>query len=411
MQLSEPEEPVLKSPVAGAVAGVLAGAVAGGLVVLLRSRDYDYASVHIAIQIGAFLLAPLLAFNFVLSVLYLRRNVPSVSHAWIWGPIVIVLSVAFAMNGTAEIKRRNAEADHPRIREIHVNLSGYTIRFDPAGQGVDTRGRINIPGDPPGEFVERTRYFADDDRMAIYAKARLVPSFREMQVSRESLSAEQVAVLPVSQRAEAFPNIEGFMKYLSFQGSEATVITYWYFHYPDRVDVVPAIDLSGSQTMDLSGHDVSLVEFHIANLGRLPIARLEVDGETLALGSAAIPTEQADGNGCVNRNHAGYAINPLSGAIKVRWQLGQANPAWHEAVVYVPPFRSGERTRGRIRSTSVDLYFESHGKVVAERSQEIDLPLGKMGIRTTGPSRPLASPPPCGYASDRYTEDVVVIQD
>jgi len=411
MAISESKQNTPKAPVAGPAVGVLAGAVAGGIVVFLLTAGDNLGGMYIAILLGLFVLAPLLVLNLVLSVIYLRREVPGRIFGWMWGPILAVFCLVMLTDSMVEQKRRSSEAEHPNMREVHVNLTGHPIWFDPAGNGGAPRGAIAMRGDPRGAFTELTSYFSDDDRMAIYDKARLAPSFKQMAVFSESPAKGEARMLPAVWRADAFPDVASFMKHLSFQGGEASVIVYWFFHYPDRVDVVPAIKLAGSQSMDLWGQGVPLVDFHIANLARLPIARLEVDGAALTLGSAAFAPEDVAGNGCSSRNYAAYTVNRLRVPLKVRWQWAQANPAWQEALVEVPPFRSGPLPRGRLRSTSVELYFQADGSVVAERSQVRDLPRGEMSIHTTGPSRPLASPPPCGYAPDRYGESVKVIRD
>lgn len=411
MSLLDTEKNMRKSPLAGPLVGSLAGVVAGGLIIFLFTRGDNVGGVYVAVLLGVFVLAPLLVLNLVLSVIYLRRGVPGRTFGWMWGPIVAVLCLIVLIDGIAEQKRRRDETEHPVIREVHVNLSGQRLVFDPAGKGGEPRGEIVLPGDPPGALVKMSRYFGEDDQLAIYDKARLVPSFKQMAVFSEPPAKGAPQIQPAVWRADAFPDVASFMKHLSFQGGEASVIVYWFFHYPDRVDVAPAIDLAGSQSMDLWGKGLAVVDFHIANLGRLPIARLEIDGATLTLGSEAFAPEDAAGNGCSSRNYAAYAVNRLQAPLKVRWQWAQANPAWQEALVEVPPFHGGPLPRGRLRSTSIELYFQADGSVVAERSQVRDLPRDEMSIHTTGPARPLASAPPCGYAPDRYGESVKVIRD
>lgn len=402
-----------KAPVAGPIVGGLAGAVAFGLVLLLLSDSGSVGAVYLAAMVGFLVVAPLLAINLVLSVIYLRRNVPGRAFGWMWGPILAVVGLVTVIDSVKEHSRQHSETDHPVIRERHVNLSGLAIWFDPVGKSGEPRDSVTLPAYPTGSVVELSRYFGSDDNVAIYAKARLNSAFRNsnMAVFRAPADKGPPTILPLNWRAEDFPDVSSFMRYLSFQGGESSVVMYAYFHYPDRVDVRPMIDLGGSQSMDLWGQDVPLVDFHIANLGRLPIARLEIDGATLSLGDAAFAPEQAEGFGCASRNYEAHAINRLLGPLKVRWQLAEANPAWHEAEVAVPAFRSATRLPGRPRSTSVDLYFQEDDSVAAERSQVRDTAQGVLSIRTTGPSRPLATTPACGYAPDRYSDQVKVIRD
>lgn len=401
-----------KVPLGGKVMGLLVGAVAGGTAALLLGSDQDWGAVYVAAALGMFVLAPLLVANLVMTVLYVRQRAPGQVLGWMWLPLVVVASVAMSMHGLSGQARRANEAQYPSVREMHVNLSGRSIWFDPAGQGGGPRGRQAMPGDAPGVFTEVTRYFGDDDQMAIYKVARLAPSFRSMTVFVETPPSGATATLPVVWQAEAFPDVASFMRHLSFQGSEASVTEHWFFHYADRVEVVPALSLAGSQSMDLWGGPVPMVGFHIANLTHQQLARLEVDGATLGLGSEARAPEQAQGHGCTERNHAAYAINRLQAPLKLRWQWAQANPVWHEAMVEVPAFRERlDMPRGSPHLTSVTLYLQADGTVVAERSLLRGSPSGVMSLQTTGPTRPLAKTPPCGYAPDRYSEAVQVFRD
>lgn len=402
-----------KVPLGGKVMGLLVAAVAGGAVALLQGSGEDWGAVYVAAALGMFVLAPLLVANLVITVLYVRQRAPGQVLGWLWLPLVVVASAVLALDGLAGRARRASESLHPSVREMHVNLSGRSIWFDPAGQGGEPRGRQAMPGDAPGEFTEVTRHYGADDPMAIYEVARLAPSFRSMTVFVEPPPGGATATLPVVWQADAFPDVASFMRLLSFRdGGEASVTEHWFFHYADRVEVVPALSLAGSQSMDLEGGPVPMVEFHIANLAHQRLARLEVDGATLGLGSEARAPEQTQGHGCTERNHAAYAINRLQAPLKLRWQWAQANPVWHEAEVEVPALRERLDTpRGSPHLTSVDLYLQADGTVVAERSLLRGSPYGQMSLQTTGPSRPLAMSPPCGYAPDRYGEAVKVFRD
>lgn len=101
----------------------------------------------------------------------------------------------------------------------------------------------------------------------------------------------------------------------------------------------------------------------------------------------------------------------LQEIFRVRWQFAQPEPRWHEAVVSVPEFRSAKRPAGRVHPTRVDLYFQNGGRVVAERSLEIDLAQEKRTLLTTGPGEPLQRPAPCGMAADFFHGEVAIIRD
>ncbi len=400
-----------KTPVAGPVTGALLGLSAGGTALYLYGAD-DWGRLIVALLVGLLVLAPLLVVNLFFSVAYWRRGVTGLPWLWMWGPIALVWCAVLLAKGLAQHTRRLDEAKHPSVREMHVNLSGRSIWFDPAGQGGEPRGRQAMPGDAPGVFAEVTRYYSADDPMAIYEVARLAPSFRSMTVFVAPPPDGATATLPVVWQADAFPDVASFMRHLSFRGGEASVTEHWFFHYADRVEVVPALSLSGSAVMDLAGGPVPMVAFHIANLAHQRLARLEVDGATLGLGSEARAPEQANGYGCTERNHAAHALNRLQAPLKLRWQWAQANPAWHEATVKVPAFRERLDTpRGNPHLTSVTLYLQADGSVVAERSLLRSSLSGEMSLQTTGPGRPLATTPPCGYAPDRYGDAVTVFRD
>ena len=94
----------------------------------------------------------------------------------------------------------------------------------------------------------------------------------------------------------------------------------------------------------------------------------------------------------------------------MRWQLAGVNPSWREASVAVRAFGAGP-VKGRIRSTSVELYFQKDGSVVAEPSQLIDQPGKKLALRIHDQAPPLRQTPPCGRAKDRYADWVEVIRE
>lgn len=389
---------------AGPIVGGVLALVMAALVAYLASAGDSVYGLYLAALLAFAILGPLLIANVVLAVIYLRRGVPGRVHAWMWGPSLAVLAALALVDGVHTHGEKVFAAEHPDIREVHVNLSGRS-RWLETGSGVQ-----ELPGEKAERFLVFTRY-AGTGTVQPYDGARLAPEFTAMQVYLGPPGEAAPTALPVVSAPFAFPEVGTFINNLSFKGGEAAVVEYWYYHYPDRVEVAPAVNLSGSQAMDLWGASVPLVDFHIANLGARAIARLEIDGQAIALGDTAFAPESAAGFGCSRRNYEAHAVNRLAGPLKIRWQLAGADPAWQEAVVTVPKFRSGQSPRGRIHSTSVDLYFLAGGNVVAERSQYIDLPGGRVAIRTTGPAVPLPDNPPCGLAPDRYSDDAAIIRD
>ncbi|MDD5084391.1 MAG: hypothetical protein PHT88_05700 [Candidatus Moranbacteria bacterium] len=403
----------MKKFIAGPIIGIISALVMAWLLISLTNQENNIGDLYLILLETAVVLVPLLLANIVLTFVYFRRNVPRLTYAWMWIPLLAVWVVQMMFNYIQLQQKRAIEAAHPNIQEVHVNLSGRSLWLDPEESTDSADGMAEMPGNDPSKFITFTRYYGNDygkeDNMTAYNVARLADSFNEMHLFYGKPESTQPTFVPVK-RPTAFPNVKTFIDLLSFKGGEASVIRYWYYHYSDHVDVVPAISLSGSQSMDLWGTGVPLVDFHIANLGTLPIARLEIDGQSIDLGSEAFYPEN-ENSICTSRNFQAYAINHLNAPIKVRWQLAQANPAWHETSVVVPKFSAGHAPIVHIRSTSVDLYFQSDGSVIAERSQFGELSQEQYAIRTTGPAVPLLHKPPCGLAPDRYTENVKVIRN
>ena len=109
-----------KAPVAGPIVGGLAGAVAFGLVLLLLSDSGSVGAVYLAAMVGFLVVAPLLAINLVLSVIYLRRNVTGRAFGWMWGPILAVVGLVTVIDSVKEHSRQHSETDHPEIGRAHV---------------------------------------------------------------------------------------------------------------------------------------------------------------------------------------------------------------------------------------------------------------------------------------------------
>jgi len=402
----------MKHYIAGPIVGIAAALVMAWLLFSWATLgNADWGIYGIILEAVA-ILVPLLLANIVLSIVYARRNASRRTFTWMWAPLLLVLVAQMVFDGVQLQKERAIESAHPNIQEVHINLSGRNLWLDPTTNSTD--GAAGMPGNDPAKFIVFTRYYGkNEDRMAAYKVARLAESFHEMRVFYGQPLNTPPTTVPVN-RPVAFPDVKTFIDHLTFNGGEASIIKYWYYHYQDHIDVVPAISLAESQamesqSMDLWGTEVPLVEFHIANLGTLPIARLEIDGQAIALGYEAFRPE-SENSDCSRRNFEAYAVNNLGAPLKVRWQLAQVNPSWHEANVFVPEFSPGKTPITRIRATSVDLYFQEDGSVVAERSQTGELPQQR-AIRTTGPAVPLLRKPPCGYAPDRYNENVTVIRN
>lgn len=402
-----------KSFTGGVVSGGLTALVMLGLLVFIVVDD-QLSSIYLSMLIAVALLGPLLLVNLLLSAVYARRRAPGAAFLWIWGPPLAVLTGLWLFASFRQMRDDSFDLAHPNIREVHVNLSGRSLWLDPESTVNDSAGAGELPAGQPEKFVALTRYARDyygHDRLLPYTGSRLAADFTSLAVYYGQPAETAATRLPLVVAAP-YPDVARFMssQQIAHQG-EASVLVHLYYHYADRVEVAPALRLSGSQAMDQWGRQIPLVAFHLANLHALPLARLEIDGQAVDLGDAAFASEDAADGGCTSRNYAAHAINELDAPLRVRWQFAEPQARWHAAVVRVPEYASARRPVGRARSTSVELYFQDDGSVVAERSLEIDQAEQKFALWTTGPGQALRRRPPCGTAAERYDERVEIVTD
>lgn len=399
----------MKRRIAGPIVGILAGLVMAGIFLMFAVRQDSPETIYLGLLLAGFVAVPLLIVNLVITGVYLWNKAAPRTYLMMWVPPVLAMGILPVSEYVSARQRDAFWAENPPIREVHVNLSGRSLWLDPDEAGDASGGHGELAGDKPEQFVPLTRYTGGKDRMSAYTRGRLQETYREMRIFRGHPGNTAPTLMPVSQTA-AFPEVEIFRNLPRFMGKEAGIIEYWYYHYPDRVEVVPALSLSGSHDMDLWGSGLPVVDFHLSNLGNLPIVRLEINGQAIALSDHAFFPETTEYSGCTSRNFSAHAITGLDQALKVRWQLGEVSPPWHEATVPVRGFGPGP-AQGRIRSTSVELYFQKDGSVVAEPSQLIDQPGKKLALRIHADAPPLRQAPPCGRVRERYAEWVQVIRE
>lgn len=399
----------MKRRIAGPIVGTLAGLVMAGILLMFAVRQDSPETIYLGLLLAGVVAVPLLIANVVITGVYLWKKAAPRTYLMMWVPPVLAMGILPVSEYVSARQRDAFWAENPPIREVHVNLSGRSLWLDPDEAGDASGGYGELAGDKPEQFVPLTRYPGGKDRMSAYTRGRLQETYREMRIFRGHPGNTAPTLMPVSQTA-AFPEVEIFRNLPRFMGKEAGIIEYWYYHYPDRVEVVPALSLSGSHDMDLWGSGLPVVDFHLANLGNLPIVRLEINGQAIALSDHAFFSETTEYSGCTSRNFSAHAITRLDQPLKVRWQLGEVSPPWHEATVPVRGFGPGP-AQGRIRSTSVELYFQKDGSVVAEPSQLIDQPGKKLALRIHADAPPLRQAPPCGRVRERYAEWVQVIRE
>ena len=182
-------------------------------------------------------------------------------------------------------------------------------------------------------------------------------------------------------------------------------LTFMYYHYPDRVEVVPVVHLWESLGPLPPTAHVPLVIIRPHNLTAAPIIRLEIDGQGLELGRAIRLAPQEDD---CNIDRL-WAINRLAAPLKVRWQLARTAPEWQEALVTVPAFANHEPAQGSATENAVHLYFHPDGGVSAQRAQVVAVAEGSHAARLTAIVPVLKTAPACGDAAKAYTSRFMTI--
>ena len=343
-----------------------------------------------------------------LTIINIKQKTTFWPYVCLWAPAFLVLIGLGMLQHFKEFKQESFEQNHPNISELHVNLSSKYLWLATNGYDAQPIGR--------DQFLENTRYASDGlENMAEYAGSRLASSFKNMSLyasDTEALEAKTVLTLPVIQPSQ-YPDVASFFKLVeadslvSYKPTEAGLWVYQYYYYDDHIDAVPAINLSGSASMALWGSNLPVVAIHIVNLQAKSLARVEVDGATLALGNSPLPPEN-DPNACNHRNYTSYIINQFNAPIKVRWQFAEANPQWYEAVVTLPKLNSPKaKPDWSKREDNVFLYFQKNAAVAAQWQQVVTFKDDKLGIRTTAIEPALIEPAPCGNAADSWDETVV----
>lgn len=390
-----------RKPLTGPVVGVLLALVVIALLFNLYS-DGSAGSLYVAIFVALVVLAPLLLVNLILTAVYLRRKVAGVTYAWMWLPIFSLYFVALIADAIYSQHKQNEAAKHPSIQEVHINLSGRDLWLDP-----DVASSARLAADKPEEFLPLTRYAGGSDSLSAYRVARLAPDFNSLRVFTGPPLTDNALTLPV-QPSPHFPDTAAILPLLHYDASESGIIRYAYYHYRDHVEVAATLLLAGSSRMDLQGSALPVLDVHLVNLGRLPLARLEIDGETMDIGEHAVMPEKAGDCDYSQRNRSATTLLGGKPRLQLRWQLAQADPAWHEASVTVPAF-AGARPPGQQWENAVELYFQEDGSVVAEPSQLYHQG-DEVSLRLLASPPPLLRQPACGRVEGRFQESVKLLR-
>ncbi len=268
---------------------------------------------------------------------------------------------------------------------------------------------------PQKQFALVTRFSQDGlEQMQAYDGSRLAKSFTHASIYMKDGPVNNtnwetpLVKLPVVQPS-SYPDVSQLIKAIAagnsygYKPTEAGLWEFQYFYYPDRIEVVPALSLSGSDSMTLWGTNLAITGVHIENVMPKPIARIEIDGQALRIGQE--PLAKQDEN-CLGRSYVHHVFNRFDKPVKVRWQFLEANPAWHEATVTVPAFTASKPVGWTKREEVVFLYLQADGTVAAQRQLEMmkrnERGHERVGVQTTPIQPALSQPFICGTAIDRW---------
>lgn len=363
--------------------------------------------------IGLCVIAPLAVLLSGIWIYYLRRDkgqTPLSAQGIMWGPALLAACIVPISDGIEGLRRSNFDEEHPIMHEIHVNLTGEDLWLDTTNASGANYYRMPMRGDKPEKFVEWYIYPTAElvDRGTLpYDGSRLkqgITSLYRYTGSVDDKMAKTI-IIPIAETAP-YPDTDRLASILGFQpGHDAKILVHQYYHYRDHIDVAPALaQFAVTQHDRLVDQRQAVFKVHAANLGQLPIVRLEINGQAMSLGDAALSVPLQ----CERVNTTlGEAIFGQDQPLRLRWQTSEHPYRWHEANVVIPRFYSHNMGDEKTRATSLILYFTAVGDVFAERLEEVDLPDKKLGVRTTGLPEGMTAVPPCGTAVDVYNPAMV----
>lgn len=362
-----------------------------------------------AIFIGA-PLAVALVITWLVYMVKAGGKVPGRVHLLMFVPPLLSL---FVIPVADDIRRADAERlseRHPAIEETHVNLSGRPLWLAPGVDGSTSSGappEMPMRPAPLARFVSFTRYPNDEGLKSgsfPYDGTRL----------RDGIATYTYGAGDAGDQAKAsartvplvrlpYPDLHELTPYVP----EQELVVYQYFHYGDRVEVAPGLAPAMPSNQDELLRKVPrLAKFYMSRRIAPAIARVEVNGQTLAIGDDEPITVDAE----CRRPYAsiGYALLDSAASIKLRWQTLDDPSHWHEASLALPPLRTS--TAGKPASfPSVLLYFTGDDRVAAERFQLLRLDDDRKGLLASGLPAGVPAAETCGSAMDGYDPETVTL--
>lgn len=341
-----------------------------------------------------------------------RGQVPGRVHAVLFLPTLAALLIYPISESIEQGKYDSFSAAHPPIAETHVNLSGKDLWIDTkpyastwSGAGPD----MPLSAREPARFAAFIRYpnpqaNASASSAFPYTGARLNDNLERY--TYRVASGETGDSLPLTRHP--YPDVSPLFPILGKK--EATMLRHLYFHYPDHVEVAPALQrLAGMTEQQLDGKKLKgLVLFKAQNYTPNGIARLEINGRTLDVGDRALASVAPLPATCHDFAYpVGGAFLDLDQPLTVRWQTIAAPQTWQTATLQVPAFRQPRPMDGESTLLRVQLYFLPDGTVEGERFVEVRQSRDQLAIRATGVPARAAAFAGCGGAFSAFNPQTV----
>ncbi|MFY0477998.1 hypothetical protein [Achromobacter marplatensis] len=360
-------------------------------------------------------LAILLAITWIAYMVRDRGQMPGRVHALLFAPTLLALMIYPVSDSIERGKYDTFSAAHPPIGETHVNLSGNDLWLDTKPYASTASGagpNMPLAASKPERFAAFIRYPSPKTEASgsetspafPYSGARL--NDKVQQYTYRLASGDAGASLPLKRLA--YPDLKPLFAALG--KNEAAMLRYFYYHYPDHVEVAPALQrLAGMTEQRLDDKtQKGLVLFKTQNYAPHGIARLEINGQTLDIGEQALTPVVPLPASCHDYPYpAGGAFADLSQPLTLRWQTLDAPQVWHTATLQVPAFRQPESMDGESTLMRVQLYFLPDGSVEGERFVEVRKSRDQLAIRATGLPTRAAAYAGCGGAFSAFNPQTV----
>ncbi|MGH8464574.1 MAG: hypothetical protein ACRER5_10540 [Pseudomonas sp.] len=341
-----------------------------------------------------------------------RGQMPGRVHALLFVPTLLALLIYPAAQSIEQGKYNAFSASHPAIAETHVNLSGRDLWIDATPYASTSSGAgptMPLSAREPQRFMAFIRYPSPDSTGAAagafpYQGARLSDGIVQYAYRPDASGA--ATTLPLKRLS--YPDLTPLFPNLG--KDESSKLRYLYFHYPDHVEVAPALQrLAGmtEQRLD-AARQKGLILLKAQNYTPNAIVRLEINGQTLDIGDRAMESVAPLPAPCHDYAwHVGGAFVDLDKPLTLRWQTLDAPQSWHTATVRVPAFAQPKPVDGESTLARALLYFLPDGTVEGERFVEVHMPKAQLGIRATGiPARATAYAS-CGSAFSAFNPQTV----